>query len=77
MGVHKQNPSVTAFDILTLNIGYNEKIRNKYIVGMPTDSASMENSIETSKKLWVEFPYDPVIPLLDIHKESKNINLKR
>ena len=39
-------------------------------VGMKTSSATMENSVEIPKKLEIELPYDPAIPLLHIHTEE-------
>ena len=32
------------------------------LVGMQTGTATMENSVEISKKLEIELPYDPAIP---------------
>ena len=40
------------------------------LVGMQTSTAAMENSVETHKKLEIELPYDPAIPLLGIHTEE-------
>ena len=40
------------------------------LVGMQTSTASMENSVEIPKKLEIELPYDPAIPLLHIHTEE-------
>ena len=42
------------------------------LVGMQTSTATMENSVEI-KKLEIELPYDPAIPLLDIHTEETRI----
>ena len=43
------------------------------LVGMQTSTVTMENSVEISlkkkKKLEIELPYDPAIPLLGIHTE--------
>jgi len=33
----------------------------------------MENSVEIPKKLEIELPYDPAIPLLGIHTEETRI----
>ena len=42
------------------------------LVGMQTSTATMENSVEILKKLEIELPYDPAIPLLGIHtKETR------
>ena len=41
------------------------------LVGMQTSTATMENSVEIKKKLEIELPYDPAIPLLGIHIPSK------
>ena len=41
------------------------------LVGMQTSTATMENSVEIPlKKLQIELPYDPAIPLLGIHTEE-------
>ena len=40
------------------------------LVGMQTSTATMENSVEIFKKLEIELPYDPAIPLLGIHTEE-------
>ena len=40
------------------------------LVGMQTSTAAMENSVEILKKLEIELPYDPAIPLLGIHTEK-------
>ena len=37
------------------------------------DTATMENSVEFLKKLEIEFPYDPAIPLLGIYPEETKI----
>ena len=42
---------------------------------MQTSTATMENSVEILKKLELELPYDPAIPLLGIH--TKETKLKR
>ena len=44
------------------------------LVGMQTRTATMENSVEISfKKLEIELPYNPAIPLLGIHTEETRI----
>ena len=40
------------------------------LVGMQTSTPTMENSVEILKKLEIELPYDPAIPLLGIHTEE-------
>ena len=40
------------------------------VVGMQIDTATMENSMEVPKKLKIELPYDPAIPLLGIYPEK-------
>ena len=40
------------------------------LVGMQASIATMENSVEFLKKLEIELPYDPAIPLLGIHTEE-------
>ena len=37
---------------------------------MKTSTATMENSVDILKKLELELPYDPAIPLLGIHTEE-------
>ena len=44
------------------------------LVGMQTSTTTMENSVEIPlKKLEIELPYDPGIPLLGIHTEETRI----
>ena len=43
------------------------------LVGMQTSTATMENSVEFLKKLQIELPYDPAIPLLGIHTKETRI----
>ena len=43
------------------------------LVGMQTSTATMENSLETPKKLELELPYDPAIPLLGTHTKETRI----
>ena len=43
------------------------------LVGMQTSTATMENSVEILKKLEIELPYYPAIPLLGIHTEKTRI----
>ena len=43
------------------------------LVGMQTSTATMENSVRFLKKLEIELPYDPAIPLLGIHTEETRI----
>ena len=43
------------------------------LVGMQTSTATMENNVEILKKLEIELPYDPTIPLLGIHTEETRI----
>ena len=43
------------------------------LVGMQTSTATMENSVEISKKLEIELRYDPAIPLLGIHTQETRI----
>ena len=43
------------------------------LVGMQTSTATMENSVEFLKKLEIELPYDPAIPVLGIHTEETRI----
>ena len=40
------------------------------LVGMHTSTATMETVWRLLKKLEIELPYDPAIPLLDIHTEK-------
>jgi hypothetical protein len=41
---------------------------------MEISAAITENSMEVLKKLKIELPYDPTIPLLDISKEHEVIS---
>ena len=51
--------------------GCGEKGTLLHLVGMQTNTATMENSVEIpQKKLEIELPYDPAIPLLGIHTEE-------
>ena len=43
------------------------------LVQMQTNTATMENSVEIVKKLEIELPYDPAIPLLGIYTEETRI----
>ena len=43
------------------------------LVGMQTSTATMENSVKFLKKLEIELPYDPAIPLLGIHTKETRI----
>ena len=43
------------------------------LVGMQTGTAIMENSGRFLKKLEIELPYDPAIPLLGIYTEELRI----
>ena len=52
--------------------------RHMLLVGMSTDTGTVENSMEILKKLKPELKYDPAIPLLGIYsKGNTNSNLKR
>ena len=43
------------------------------LMGMQTSTATMDNSVGFLKKLEIELPYDPAIPLLGIHtKETRS-----
>ena len=39
-------------------------------VGMQTDVATLENSMEVPQKLKIELPYDPAIALLGIYQKD-------
>ena len=43
---------------------------NTQLMGVQTGAASMENSMEILRKLRIELPYDPAIPLLDIYPKN-------
>ena len=43
------------------------------LMGMQTSTATMENSVEIVKKMEIELPYDPAIPLLVIQTEETRI----
>ena len=40
---------------------------------MQTSTAIMDNSVKIPKKLEIELPYDPAIPLLGIHTKETRI----
>ena len=42
-------------------------------VGMQTSTAIMDNSVKIPKKLEIELPNDPAIPLLGIHTKETRI----
>ena len=46
------------------------------LVGMQTSTATMDNSVEILKKLEIELPYDPEIPLLGIHTKETRIETR-
>ena len=55
-----------------------ERVRRKgnpltLLVGMQTSTATMETVWRFLKKLKIELPYDPAIPLLGIHTEETRI----
>ena len=43
------------------------------LVGMQTNTATVENSVKILQKLEIELPYDPAIPLLGKHTEETRI----
>ena len=43
------------------------------LVGMQTSTATMENSVRFLKKLEIELPYNPAIPLLGKHTKETRI----
>ena len=43
------------------------------LVEMQTSTATMEKSVQIPLKTGIELPYDPAIPLLDIHTEETRI----
>ena len=43
------------------------------LVGMQTSTVTMEKSVEIPKKLEIEQPYDPAIPLMGIHTKETRI----
>ena len=46
-------------------------------MGMQTGAATVESSMEVFKKLKVELPYDPAVPLLGIYlKETETLIVK-
>ena len=55
-----------------------ERVRRKgnpltLLVGMETSTATIENNMGIFKKLKIELPYNPAIPLLGIHTEETRI----
>ena len=47
------------------------------LVGMQTSTATMENCGDSLKKLQVELPYDPAIPLLGIQLRKPELKETR
>ena len=45
----------------------------KLLVGIQTDTATMEDGMEIPKKIGIEPPYGPAIPLLGIYPEETKI----
>ena len=43
------------------------------LVGMQTSTDTMENSVEVLKKLKIDLPYNPAMPLLHMHTEETRI----
>ena len=43
------------------------------LVGMQTSTVAMEDSGDSLKKMGIELPYDPEIPLLGMHREETRI----
>ena len=43
------------------------------LVGMQTGAATLENSGDSLKKMGIELPYNPEIPLLGMHLEETRI----
>ena len=43
------------------------------LVGMQTSTTTMDNSVGFLKKLEIELPYDPAIPLLGINTKETRI----
>ena len=59
----------------TINAGEGVEKRNHLtlLVGTQTSTATMESVWRFLKKLEIELPYDPAIPLLGIHTEETRI----
>ena len=47
------------------------------LVGMQTGAATVENSMKFLKNLKIEFPFDPVIPLLRIYPDNPKHQAER
>ena len=54
----------------TVNAGKDVEKREILLMGMQTDAATMESSMQFPQKVKKELPFDPAIPLLGIY--SKN-----
>jgi hypothetical protein len=57
----------------TTNVGKDAEVKNPYtmFVGMQISTATMETSAEfPQKKLKVDLPYDPAIPLLGMYPKG-------
>ena len=47
------------------------------LVGMQTDAATVENSMEFPQKTKMELAFDPVIPLLGIYPKKLEIPIRK
>ena len=50
---------------------------NALLVGMQTGAATVENSMEFFKKLNMELPFDPVIPLLGLYPKNPETPIQK
>ena len=47
------------------------------LVGMQTGAATVENNMELLKKLKMDLPFDPVIPLLGIYPKKSETPIRK
>ena len=47
------------------------------LVGMQTGAATVENSMEFLKKLKIELPFNPVIPLLGLYPKNPETPIQK
>ena len=56
---------------------WRKRISFVLLVGMQTGAATLENSVEVSKKLKIGLPYDPAIALLGIYPRDTGVLFRR
>ena len=56
---------------------WRKRISFALLVGIQTGAATLENSVEVSKKLKIGLPYDPAIALLGIYPRDTGVLFRR